>query len=823
MRRITRPTILELLRKCACGIFAGLVLLVHATHASGQTTSTWTGGAGNWAPCPQQGGNARWDTCPTYPNGNFNAAINGGPVTLASGNGISIVNLTVAAGDSVIVTPGYLYITGTSIANNGTISIGPGNGMDLQGGTTLTLSGSGSVTLTNSNARFWALNGVSTFTNQQTIQGEGGFSLGMNLINQGTINANAGTLSLQPTTAKNTGTMQASNASILQFANGTQTPYNNAGGIIHALNGGTVQLQNGIYTGGTLTTTGTGVILAENSAILNGLTTSGAVQVPAANQASLQNTITNTGTISVPSSTLSMTGAVTLKGAGNLLMSGSANLNRLSGPGDSLTNQQMVHGAGTIYQVALTNQATVAADSNGNTLTLAGNTTTNKSLLEAINGGTLTILNDSTIVNTGGTIEAQKNSTVILSGKVSGGTLTTSGNGTVQSQNGTLDGTTNTPTNAGMLDVNGYDLFFQGTINNTGTISLSGNSCVIMNQPSTLTGTGTLKMASTTCIFGSGLRFSNKSTIQGAGTIGDSNPMPIANTGIIQANNQTSPLFINSGTYGFTNMGQLIASAHSTLNLQGLFNNLSNGILTGGTYLVTGTLGVQNSVVTNAANITLTGAAAEISNTNTSTNALATLTSNASAGILSLQGGQMLTTKGNLSNAGTITVGTASNLRVSGSYTQTAGKTTVDGTLTAPTGLLLQNGTLQGQGTISSAITSHATVIAGDSTARAGKLTVTGSYSEVATGALDVAIGGHNVGTQYSQLAVSNGSSLNGTLNIRLINSFVPSIGSVFTILTANHVTGKFSTVNGLSINTGEHFEIAYTSSSVTLTVAPGP
>jgi hypothetical protein len=233
---------------------------------------------------------------------------------------------------------------------------------------------------------------------------------------------------------------------------------------------------------------------------------------------------------------------------------------------------------------------------------------------------------------------------------------------------------------------------------------------------------------------------------------------------------------------------------------------------------------VQNSVVTNAANITLTGAAAEILNTNTSANALATLTSNASPGILSLQGGQMLTTAGNLSNAGTITVGTASTFKVGGSYTQTAAKTTVDGTLTAPTGLLLQNGTLQGQGTIASAITSHATVVAGDSTSKAGKFTVNGSYSETGTGAaLDIAIGGHNVGTQYSQLAVSNGASLGGTLNIKLINQFVPSIGSVFTILTANPVTGKFSTVNGLSINSGEHFDIAYTSSSVTLTVASGP
>ena len=48
--------------------------------ALSQTTSTWSGGAGNWSPCPGQGGSALWDTCSTnvVPNGNFNAVIKGG-------------------------------------------------------------------------------------------------------------------------------------------------------------------------------------------------------------------------------------------------------------------------------------------------------------------------------------------------------------------------------------------------------------------------------------------------------------------------------------------------------------------------------------------------------------------------------------------------------------------------------------------------------------------------------------------------------------------------------------------------------------------------
>jgi hypothetical protein len=87
---------------------------------------------------------------------------------------------------------------------------------------------------------------------------------------------------------------------------------------------------------------------------------------------------------------------------------------------------------------------------------------------------------------------------------------------------------------------------------------------------------------------------------------------------------------------------------------------------------------------------------------------------------------------------------------------------------------------------------------------------------------LNVTIGGTTVGTQYSQVAVSNGASLNGTLNVKLINGFVPAIGTKFTILTGSAVSGKFVTVNGLSINSSEHFDISYTATAVTLTVVSG-
>jgi hypothetical protein len=799
------------------------LLLTIATQA--QTVSTWSGGAGNWSDCPPSG-NALWDTCPDppnglgWPNGNFDAVINGGPVTATSA---SIVNLTVGTGGSLSFaasTTGILTVTGTSILNNGVIAVDSADGLSVQGPSSLTISGSGTITIGNNSS----FNGISTptVTNQQTIEGNGNFALAMNLVNQGMIIATGGTLNLQPSSVTNISTMEASSGATLALNTGFPVTYSNTGGTIQALSGGIVQMNGTIVSGGTITTAGTGTIQANSNAVLNALTNNGSVVV---SNAELEGTVTNKGTIQVPSATLSMTGPVTLTGSGSVIMSGTSNLNTAGGNTDALKNDQLIHGSGTFYQLPLTNQGTVSADSSGNTLLINGGTTTNTATMKATGGG---ILQFGTVVNnTGGTIEALNGSTVILTnsfnGSLNGGTLTTSGTGVIESQNALLDGTVNVPTNAGQLQVNNFDLYLQGTINNTGTINLIGNSCIFLNQPTTLTGSGKLTMVSTSCIDGGGIAFTNKSTIQGAGNVGDSNPMPITNAGTITANNIASPLTINSGTYGFTNNGKLIANAGSTLTIAGSFTNLSTtGALLGGTYSESGVLGMPGAIVTNGASITLTGATGEILNTATGTNALAGLTSNTSAATLSVQSGQVLTTNTKLSNAGKVIVGAVSSFTVGGSYTQTGGTTTVDGTLTTSGAMSLQRGSLVGKGTVAAAVSSSAAVTAGDSSTKPGKLSISGSYTQQSKGILNVSVGGTAAGT-FGDLAVTNGVQLAGTLNISLISGFVPAIGDSFTILSGSAVSGTFGTVNGTSINSSEHFQVNYSSNAVTLTVVAGP
>jgi len=230
------------------------------------------------------------------------------------------------------------------------------------------------------------------------------------------------------------------------------------------------------------------------------------------------------------------------------------------------------------------------------------------------------------------------------------------------------------------------------------------------------------------------------------------------------------------------------------------------------------------SIKSNSGNITLTGSSAKIIDTLTGNNALKNFSTNAAGGIFSLQLGAAAATVGKFTNRGKLTVGAGSAFGVSSSYTQSSGTTTVDGLLTAPA-LTVSGGSFVGQGTVSSVVTqSGGTITVGDSSTKPGILTVTGSYSQgTTTGSLNVGISGNTLGSQYSQLAVSNGISLDGVLNIKLVNAFIPAIGSSFTILKGSAVTGTFSTVNGVSINSSEHFQVNYNSSDVTLSVVPGP
>ena len=87
-----------------------------------------------------------------------------------------------------------------------------------------------------------------------------------------------------------------------------------------------------------------------------------------------------------------------------------------------------------------------------------------------------------------------------------------------------------------------------------------------------------------------------------------------------------------------------------------------------------------------------------------------------------------------------------------------------------------------------------------------GTWNVTGNYTQEATGILDVGVGGLTAGSQFSQLNVSSQATLDGTLNVSLLNGYAPSGGGSYRILTFGSRIGGFATVTGLSLARGQLF-----------------
>ncbi len=228
-----------------------------------------------------------------------NATINA-PVTNSSSGTITILNnnsasiggtLTNPAGGQVTIgNSAYLTMTGATLSNGGSIALNAPTGYFTElviGSSNVTLGGGGTVMMSN-DANITGAASADTLTNvDNTIQGSGFIGDNkMALVNQGTINANQPTLTVETSNGlTNSGTLEATNggtlvlqaggtansntgtiqttASTLEFYGGTwansQTIQNNAGTL--EFEGGTV------INGGAVAQTGTATMQLNGATI----------------------------------------------------------------------------------------------------------------------------------------------------------------------------------------------------------------------------------------------------------------------------------------------------------------------------------------------------------------------------------------------------------------------------------------------------------------------------------------------------------------------------------------------------------------------------
>jgi len=813
-------------------------------------------------------------------NGTYTSDFNSGTTLFGTINNRGNIQLNGGIGTNT-----FLYL-GTAGAPN----------LTLQGGGTLTLNTVGSP---NGGNVFIQAAGTSfTLTNlDNTIEGSGIIGNGtLGLINQATINANSTGANSQVTYldlngsggVTNTGLLEATNSGTLQIFN----TVNNSGGNITA-NGSTASVQlfyGGDIQGGTLNTLNGGTMetASGNTATLDGsshgaltLSKGSTYTSPLNTQTLILGVINNNGGIVLDggagtNTEMTLQTNTTLQGAGG----GTVTLSTASSPaggnafiqgnGLTLTNtNNILRGAGIIGNgsLSLINGAggTLLANSPGQTLLINGSgTITNNGTMQVASGSALHVQNGpftnfagTTLTggtyNTSGTLEidelgssggeivtnaanitlngpsssfidaAGKNALLNLSTNAPGSSFTVTGgqNFTTNSSDSasgafTNNGTLTVGSSSSTFDVNGNLTNFNsatktltgGTYNVTGTLQFNGANIVTNSANITLTGTSSQIIDQ------------------------------LSNNGLANfATNAASASFTIMGgrnftTAGnFTNSGTLIAYPGSTFTVNGNLTNFNSttNTLTSGTYGVGGTLQFNGAnIVTNAANIILAGSGKIVNQT--ATNALTNFVNN--TGSFTLQNNASLTTAGAFSNAATLTINSGSTFTVGGTgmFTQTAGKTTDNGTLTLQSSgtLSLNGGSLFGSGTINGALTSSGTITPGGSSTATGILTDKGAYTQNSAGALDISIGGTTAGTQYDQLNSTASAKLGGTLTTNLINGFVPTVGQSFAIMNFSSETGTFASCDGRAggttcpINSSEHFNVTYNSTDVVLTVASG-
>ena len=134
------------------------------------------------------------------------------------------------------------------------------------------------------------------------------------------------------------------------------------------------------------------------------------------------------------------------------------------------------------------------------------------------------------------------------------------------------------------------------------------------------------------------------------------------------------------------------------------------------------------------------------------------------------------------------------------------------------------NGELRGNGTVSFDVANLSGVVdPGGSDAPEGApgvLTVTGNFEQQAGGRLLIEIGGTQRGIEYSALDVSDDVTLDGELEIRIVNGFEPQLGDTFEIMTFASHTGEFATIRGQDLGNGLFCAVFYRDTDVTIVVS---
>jgi hypothetical protein len=180
-----------------------------------------------------------------------------------------------------------------------------------------------------------------------------------------------------------------------------------------------------------------------------------------------------------------------------------------------------------------------------------------------------------------------------------------------------------------------------------------------------------------------------------------------------------------------------------------------------------------------------------------------------------------LNNSGTFRNSGAVTISSSGVFTTSTNYTQRAGSTLVDGTLTATSGAIvdIKGGTLSGTGAINGDVLMKG-ILSPGSNGVPGALTINGNYEQGGAGVFDELISGAN---SNGVLDVTGILSLDpgSLLKITLQGGFDPLRDS-FTILDYGSLVGEFSNGSEFSAD-GFEWSLSYNANDAVLTAVGVP
>ncbi|MFA5271576.1 MAG: hypothetical protein WC412_04455 [Candidatus Omnitrophota bacterium] len=132
--------------------------------------------------------------------------------------------------------------------------------------------------------------------------------------------------------------------------------------------------------------------------------------------------------------------------------------------------------------------------------------------------------------------------------------------------------------------------------------------------------------------------------------------------------------------------------------------------------------------------------------------------------------------------------------------------------------IILQGGTLQGNGMIWAHVENHGGLVAPWDEEDNKVLEIGYNYTQDATGTLKIAIAGRDPVSQYAHLRAVQPNygqvSLDGILDVDLIDGFVPSYGDEFIIIAAQNISGTFSNAVSQYVFQDGSFDVIYNTDS---------